>query len=166
MLRKLALPLIAGLIAAPAAQAEVISISAMAFNQFDPLPGDGLPEAINGTLGTTQARTLFAPVQFPKSGHRVCKFSIVFQDSNNGEEVTATLFKKQFVANSDALLPAQTMAIVSSSGFDGTMKRNTNNSVQFRKIDNSKNFYYVQLFMENFNTIPVGVQIDVRSSCP
>lgn len=166
MLRKFAVVPVAAVLFASAAHAETISISAMAFNRYNPVGGVLDPAATNGVLIPDAATLMFAPVQFPKSGHRVCKFSIVFQDSNNGEEVIATLFKKQFVAGSDALSAPQTMAIVSSSGLEGVMRRSTNTSVQFRKIDNSKNFYYVQLFMENFNTIPVGVQLDVRPDCP
>ena len=148
------------------AEAEVIAISAMAFNQFDPLPVDADPQAVNGTLVTAEARNMYASVQFPKSGNKVCKVSLVYSDANNGEGITVRLFRKRFVSGSDASLPAQLMTQVVSAGNAGTMQRNSNSTVSFRTIDNAKNFYFLELHIQNFNMQPVGVQIDQRSSCP
>ncbi len=150
---------------ASAAQAEIISISSMGFNRF--LPNGGVEAtATNGTLEPDGPTVFHAAVQFPVSGRRVCSLALVYQDGNAAQAVSATLLRKPIVIGSDALSAAQTMAVVSSADFANTMQRAKTAAVQLRKIDNKKFFYFLRIAAQNFNTMPVGVQIDVRSVCP
>jgi hypothetical protein len=165
MFRKLSLVAATLLAMAPAAKADVLSISAMSFNLYDP-SGNPRITATNGTLSPALASDLFAGVTFPKSGLVMCSFALVYQDSNGAENVKATLYRKRFLQGSDAEGAATPLAAVTSSGALGTMQRAKTTSVVGRTVDMVNYFYFVKISAQNFNTIPVGVQIEVKTACP
>lgn len=165
MFRKLSLAATALLALAPAAKADVLSISAMSFNLYDP-SGNPRIEATNGTLSPALASDLFAGVTFPRSGLVMCSFALVYQDSNGLEDVSATLYRKRILAGSNAEGAASQLSTVKSTGSLGTMQKAKTTTVAGRTVDMVNYFYFVKIHAQNFNTIPVGVQIEVKTACP
>jgi hypothetical protein len=148
------------------AQAEVISISSAAFNRFEPKGGVDDPTMLNGTLQPAGFTYLYAPVQFPKSGDKVCRLSLVSADANGGEKISAKLLRRAITVGGDHLAAPLTMATAASAGSAGTVQRSSTTAVSSRTINNSQNFYFVQVVAENFNTELLGVQIEVKGTCP
>ena len=153
------------LIATTAAKAEVISLSSMSFNVYGNHLSTQDPAATNGALEPVVATNLYSGVLLP-GGQKICRFSLVYQDSNGLENVTATLFRKRILVGSNALAVAQQIASVSSTGSLGTEQIAATSVIAAPIIDNASFFYFVKIFAKNFNTIPVGVQIVVKPTCP
>src|SRR3954468_16472748 len=99
----LVMALFAGAIGlAPAARAEILSISGAGFIQQCPCaPSGNLPDVTKGVLVPTDQSNLYAAVDFPVRGQRICSFSMVYQDINNNDTMTARLFRKSFLVGSN-----------------------------------------------------------------
>src|SRR3954471_8316368 len=73
--------------AAPAAKAAILSIPAVGFIQQCPC---GHPPVLDhGVLKPTQFTKLYAAVDFPTNGQKICGLSLVYQDINNNDAMTA-----------------------------------------------------------------------------
>ena len=152
---------------APAAHAEIMSISAMGFTPQYPLgAGVDYPAAVNGTLVPSFLTVMHAPVVFPVSGQEVCAVYLTYDDNNADQKISAQLVRKPIVFGSASELGEQIMATVNSVGNLGDMRRTSTTAVSPRKINNGNSFYFMRVTAENFNTVLVGVQIDYRPTCP
>jgi hypothetical protein len=151
------------------AAAEIYQIAGIGFTQHCPCIGDPFDDKQenNGVvLPDNVSMRLFAPVDFP-NGQRVCSFSIVYNDINGNDAITARLKRKAVSVGGNAFAAAQTMATVNSvntSNANATQK-STTTSITNPVISDSSAFYYVELAVPTINLRILGVQIDVRSSC-
>ena len=167
MYRQLSAFALSALLMAPAAQAEIMSISAMGFTpQFPLTAGVDYPAAVNGIMMPDGATVMHAPVIFPVNGQNVCAMFLTFDDSNVNEKIFVQLIRKPIVFGSNSEVTQQIMATVNSIGSSGDMRRTFTTAVTPRLINNGGNFYFVKVTAENFNTLLVGVQIDYRPVCP
>ena len=158
---------LSALLMAPAAHAEIMSISAMGFTPQFPLnAGVDYPAAVNGIMMPSGATVMLAPVIFPVSGQEVCAVYLTYDDSNFNEKIFAQLIRKPIVFGSISENTQQIMATVNSIGSSGDMRRTSTTAVSLPKINNGNSFYFVKVTAENFNTLLVGVQIDYRPVCP
>lgn len=109
---------------------------------------------------------LFSPVVFPVDGQNVCSFSVVYQDKNGAENLAATLKRKRFSLGNDALVEPIVMASVQSAdGVSDAARRARTRDINQPKINAANSFYYVEI-NGNVNHNLLGVQIDVRPTCP
>lgn len=151
---------------AGSAQADVLQISALGFVQHcNPCANPDVEQ--NGVLLPQNSFFhLFSPVIFPVDGQNVCSFSLVYQDANGAENMRASLKQKQFVVGQSALdTPAFVMATVQSAGSANVVGRKITKAITHPKINSLRSFYYVEL-EGNVNENVLGVQIDVRPTCP
>jgi hypothetical protein len=158
-------------VSASQVNAELIAIPAAAFIErctFAPCAIDADDNVFDkGVLKTTNGSRFFAPVSFPKNGDRVCSFSLVYQDLNAADPLDATLFRKQFELGENADNNPITMATVqSASGASPAARKVTARDINSPVIKNNTSFYYVEVFAPEFNLNFLGVQIDVRPTCP
>ena len=148
------------------ARADVLSISAMGFEgRFPATAGVDPPSQINGVMKPGGATVMFAPVDFPAAG-QICRMTMVYDDANGNEKITARLIRKRIIIGSSTFDPPQIMATVDSVGSAGTMQKVSTRAVAPRTINETSSFYYVEVTAENFNTALVGVQIEHKLTCP
>ncbi len=155
--------------AAPAA-AEIISLSATGFVKHCPCIADGTPESNenNGVLEMTgQASRFYIAVDFPKNGDKVCTFSLVYRDINGNDAIRARLFKKTFKVGGPAFAPPVLMVTAASSpGVSDTVRQTKIAGINQPVISKANSFYYVLVDAPTINLAFLGVQLDVRPSCP
>ena len=161
----------AALAFAPAAKADILSISAMGFNTFCPpcIGGNtNLAEEERGVIVTqTNGTKYFAPVVIPRSGSRVCAFSLIYQDKNDADTIVAQLKRKIFVEGGNPFNNPRVLATVQSApGVVETTRIARTTTIASPIITNANSFYYVEINAQTFNMNVVGVQIDVRPTCP
>jgi hypothetical protein len=155
---------------APAAKAEMISLSGVAFVKRCPCPvgvdGDGSEES-NGVLKTIDPESrFFANVVFPVSGQRVCGFRLLYRDFNALDPLIAKLFKKPVAIGGNPFAAPTLMAQVTSAAGASNLERiAATAAIAAPVINNFNSFYYVEVDAETFNLDIVGVQIDVRPAC-
>ena len=167
MYRHLSALALSAMLMAPAAQAEIMSISAMGFDpQYPFVAGVDHPTQVNGVMVPSGRTIFYAPVQFPVNGQEVCAVYLTFDDSNVNEKIFAQLIRKPIIFGSASEDSQQIMATVNSFGSSGDMRRASTIAIALRKINNGSCFYFVKVTAENFNTVLVGVQIDYRPVCP
>ncbi len=58
---------------------------------------------------------LYAAVDFPADGQRICSLSLVYQDINNNDAMTARLFRKAFKEGGNAFNNPILIATVTSA---------------------------------------------------
>ncbi len=111
------LVLVAGTFAwTPAARADIISISGATFIQQCPCNGgDNLPNVNKGVLVPTDVSTFYAPVDFPVNGRKICSVSLVYQDINGNDNMTARLHRKAFAVGGNPFNNPTVIATVSSA---------------------------------------------------
>ena len=153
----------------PAANAEIISLSAVDFVlRCSPLcqtsPEPDPSEVEKGVLKPFDIGTYFARVPFPANGLNVCSFALIHQDKSD-ENMTARLLRKVFKLGNPALNNPKVMAQVVSSGNSDNARRAKTTNINAAKISQGNSFYYVEVDV-NFNLRFLGVQIDVRPTCP
>ena len=159
----------------PDAKAELIVLSAVDFVKrckvlcpnagTDPIEDNSAVD--RGVLIQGDGGFFFASVPFPVNGQRVCRFSLVYHDINANEAIVATLNRKRFTIDGNAFKAPIVMATVSSeAGVPNTARKVSTRDISNPTINKSNSFYYVELFIETFNLNVLGVQIDVRNTCP
>jgi len=104
---------------------------------------------------------------FPVNGQNVCSFSLIYQDTNGGETLKASLKQKRFVVGGATFHVPVTMASVSTAaGTVSTIRKATTSAITNPTITAANSFYYVEIDQANVNLNVLGVQIDVRPTCP
>jgi hypothetical protein len=150
--------------------AAILQISATSFTlrcpcNNAPPTNDEFGEASNGLLLNAEG-DYYAPVVFPTNGDRVCAFSLVARDSESTANVTASLFRKTFAAGGNAFDPPIRMARAQTSGAANGIQVVSDNTITRPQVGTANSFYFVALTVPA-NTLEVlGVQIDVRPTCP
>jgi hypothetical protein len=155
-------------VAAPAAKAAVLSIPVVAFSQFcDPACSMNPPTLDNGVLKPMAFTTVYAPVDFPTNGERICFLTLIYQDINAGDAMTATLFRKAFAVGSNPFNPPVVIGAVSSAaGVVNTVRKATTKINPPALINENAGFYFVKVLFPTINLNLLGVQIDYRPTCP
>ena len=152
------------------ARAEVLSIPAIAFSLRCPCGNDvgDQSEFVDGVLKTVEPGSRFyAPISFPRNGHKVCAFTLVYHDVNNNDAMTASLVKKGFATGKPAFNPPTIMATVATApGVRDVVRKVTTRAISSRTISKGNAFYYALIEAPTVNLNILGVLIDVRPSCP
>lgn len=153
---------------APAAKAEIISISATDFVVRCPCVGNAQDATQNNGLVLPIDQTrFFASVPFPTKNEKVCSFSLVYQDINNNNAMTARLLRKVFVVGSNPTAAPIVMATVASAvGVVSSVRKVTTTTINTPTIVKGNAFYYVEVSVPTTNLNFLGVQIDHRATCP
>jgi hypothetical protein len=152
--------------AAPAAKAAILSVSAIGFiQQCAPVCGDP-PVLEKGVLKPTESTTLFAAVDFPTNGQKICSLSLVYQDTNNNDAMTARLFRKAFAVGGNPFNNPAVIATVSSAAGVSNTARKATTVIDSAPINETSGFYFVEVTLPTINLNLIGVQIDYRPSCP
>ena len=120
-----------------------------------------------GVLKPNDGGRFFASVSFPVNGQRVCSFALVYHDINANDPLTAKLIRKRFVLGADAFNNPIVMAsVASAAGVTDAARRVTTTAINQPVIQKGNSFYYVEVFAKTINLDFLGVQIDVRPTCP
>lgn len=161
-------PFVAVLAWTPAAKAEVISIAAAGFVQHCPCPAGGFGGAVDrGVLLPKDRAAYFAPVDFPANGRKICRFSLVYQDINNNDTMTARLLRKSFAVGGTVFNTPTVIATVNSAaGVADTVRKETATLIVPPPVNDTNAFYYVEIEVPTVNLNFLGVQIDHRPTCP
>jgi hypothetical protein len=160
--------LFAGTVAlAPVAKADILSISGAAFVRQCPCnAGDTLPDVKKGVLVPTSRSTFDAAVDFPKNGQKICSLSLVYEDTNNKDSMTARLLRKSFTPGGNPFNNPTILATVQSApGMLATVRKATF-FLDPPTIDETTGFYFVEVSTPTINLNLLGVQVDYRPSCP
>ena len=153
---------------APSAHAAILSISGAAFVQQCPCaPSGNLPDVTKGGLFPTDQSNLYAAVDFPTNGQKICSLSLVYQDINANDTMTARLFRKAFAVGRNPLNnPTIIVTAKSAGGVVNTVRKTTTKTATPPTINDASGFYFVEVSMPTINLNLLGVQIDYRPTCP
>lgn len=146
------------------AVADVIQIAAVAFAQR---AGSVEPGVAQGGALTTVEGKYYAAVPFPRSGERVCRFSLVHRDNDDLLEVIARLFRKRIVDGAPPFDNNILMAEVRSGAgaFVTGVTVVDQTSISSNRLTLDSAFYYVELEATgNFGQV-LGVQIEHKPAC-
>jgi hypothetical protein len=151
-----------------AALADIISIPGASFVQHCPCPPGGHSGTVDrGVLVTDDQATYFAEVQFPVNGNKICSFSMIYQDINGNDTMTARLLRKSFAVGGNVFSnPAVIAKVGSAAGVVDTVRKATATLGVPPSINDNSAFYYVEVDMPTINLNLIGVQIDHRTACP
>jgi hypothetical protein len=106
--------------------------------------------------------TYFMPVALP-DGQRVCRFTMIYNDTNASDSMVAVLKRKRIDVGGDPEGGVTNMALVTSAaGTPDTMRKVSDASIVKPLINTNKNFYFIELDAPSVNLNPIGFQIDVR----
>jgi hypothetical protein len=157
------------LVCSPPANAETYQIAGVGFQLRCPCP-EGFVDDTEEFRGVLQPRSLnlrfFAPIDLP-SGQRVCRFSMVYHDITPNDAMVATLQRKPFGGNQDPFLPPTIMAAVqSAAGTPNIIRRVNDTTIASPIINDTAAFYFVQVDIPTTNLNLIGVQIEVKPTCP
>jgi hypothetical protein len=109
----------------------------------------------------------FRSIDFPINRQQVCRFTLLYHDVNAQDTLTARLVRKPFAVGGDPFSSPVIMAEVSSaSEVSDTVRRATTTAITSPTITKGRAFYYVEVEAPTFNLNMLGVQIDVRPTCP
>jgi hypothetical protein len=154
----------------PAAQAELLVYSATDFVRRCPCPFDtpDHTEVDNGVLKVVDPSSrFFTSVSFPVNLQQVCRFSLLYHDRNANDTLIARLVRKPVVVGGNPFGSPEIMAEVrSASGVPDIVRRATTTKITSPTITKGRAFYYVEVEAPTFNLNVLGVQIDVRPTCP
>ncbi len=156
------------LILSGAANAAIVSIPGAAFHVAAPSSQtlNAFPDLVNGKLQAAGMAVLVAPVDFPVNGQMICRMTLVYQDKNGTENLKVRLLRKSAVSGVNADSAAIVMGQVSSVGNAATTGKAATTVIAPRKIDELNSFYFLDTGFINFNLNLIGVQLDVRTTCP
>lgn len=155
------------MVMAPVANAEIVSVPAAAFSPNTPVDFNDFGSDDEGVFKPANIVRLIAPVDFPRNGQKICKMTLVHSDENNNEDLIMQLLRKTAVTGALAnATPPVIVAQVSSSGNSNTIRRASTTNISPRKINDTSGFYYLKTFFVNVNLNFIGVQLDVKSTCP
>jgi hypothetical protein len=165
------LAMVVALAAMQPAHASILSLSATDFVlRCTPVCG-GVPEpdpsAVDrGVLKPFGPGTYFSSVVLP-NGENVCRFTLIYQDTNGTDGGEARLLRKRFKVGGNALAGPTVMAsVTTAAGIVQQVRRAATTNITQPKIANGSSFYFVEIEVENLNVNPIGVQIDHRKTCP
>lgn len=153
----------------PAAQAELLVYSATDFVQRCPCDIEGdHTEVNNGVLVLVDTNLrYFRSIAFPVDGQQVCRFSLIYHDINGNDTLTARLVRKPFTIGGDPFSSPQIMATVrTANGVPDTVRRATTTAITSPTVRKGNAFYYVEIAAPTINLNVLGVQLDVRPTCP
>jgi len=153
----------------PVARAELLVYSATDFVRRCPCnTAADLTEVSNGVLIPVDTNPrYFTSVSFPINGQQVCRFSLVYHDINANDSLTARLVRKTFTIGGAPFSSPEIMATVSTAaGALDTVRRVTTAAITSPTIRKGNSFYYVEIEAPTINLNVLGVQIDVRPTCP
>jgi hypothetical protein len=148
-----------------AATADVINISATTFvlrtaSGSGDLAGEQEAGTLQGATGT-----YFAPVTFPPNAGRICRFSLVFRDFDETNNITARLMRKRYTvggkASTGLLLVAQ---MQSKAVIDGVQKISAA-VINSPVVLFNRAFYYVELEIPAPQLQVLGVEIEHKPAC-
>lgn len=153
------------------ALAETLSISATGLVLRCPCVGDNSDSAeeSNGVfVGEKPNGRYFVPVVFPvTAGQKVCSFSMVYEDLNQADTMTARLFRKTFIAGGNPFAaPVAIATVKSASGVSSTVRVATTNVISIPAITAVRTFYYIEADVKTFNLNLLGFQIVYKPACP
>jgi hypothetical protein len=156
------------------ASAELLVYSATDFvkqcalNTADSTCNDDKPSEVHlGVLLPQDQARYYSSISFPVNGQRVCRFTLVYNDTNAADAITARLIRKAFVNGGNPLHFNIVMASVSSAaGVPNTVRLATTMAINSPVILKGNSFYYVEVLVPTVNLNLLGVQIDVRPTCP
>lgn len=153
---------------APAAHADIMSISVAGMIQQRPCPAAGcVSDLNNGVMIANNFARYYAAVDFPVNGNKICSLSFIYQDINANDAMTARLMRKSFVVGSAALDPPSVVAFVqSAAGVVDTVRKSTKRLATPATINETSGAYYVEIEVPTVNLNVLGVQIDHRAACP
>lgn len=158
----------AALAAVTPAAAEDIQIPAPAFVRQCPCGTESNPAVETaGTITPVQGRSsYFAALPYAGRGS-VCSMSMVYRDANQNEALTVSLFRKKIEvgAQIDAA-PILVARVVSASGVSDAVRKTDAKRINNPAVNTSNSFYYLQADFDNINMDLVGVQVDIRNTCP
>jgi hypothetical protein len=167
MIRTTVILAASSLVMASMASAEIVSIPAAAFSPNNPNSLNEFGAVDEGVMKPSTMTILMAPVDFPKNGQKICKMTLVHADENGGEDMTIQLLRKTTaVGVESSASPPAVIGQVTSSGNATTIRKASTKSLSPRKIDDTSGFYFLQTTFVNTNLNFLGVQFDVRSTCP
>ena len=143
----------------PNARAEVLSISGAAFTQQCPCaPSGNLPDVDKGVLVPTDQSKLYAAVDFPTNGQKICSLSLVYQDINANDTMTARLFRKAFAVGGNPFNnPTIVVAANSAAGVVNTVRKTTTKPATPPTINDTTGFYFVEVSVPTINLNLLGV---------
>lgn len=154
---------------APAAKAEIVSLSATGFTRHCPCVEDGTQESNThaGVLEFTgQANTFYAAVDFPAEGQKICSLALVYRDVNGNDAIRARLFKKSFTNGGQAFTaPTVVATATSAAGVPTTVRIAKTTAINQPTVAQANAFYYVLVDGPTINLAFLGVQIDVKKAC-
>lgn len=126
-------------------------------------------EENNGVfIGEKPNGRYFVPVVFPvTTGQRICSLSMVYQDLNQADTMTARLLRKTYAAGGQVLTAPTTIATVNSaSGVVNTVRIATSSASGFPLINVARAFYYIEVDVPTFNLNLLGFQVVYKPTCP
>lgn len=154
------------------ALAETLSISATGLVLRCPCGfgdnSDSAQESNGVFVGEKPDGRYFVPVVFPvTTGQKVCSFSMVYQDINNADTMTARLFRKTYAIGGNPFAAPVLMATVkSAAGVVSTVRVATTNVILFPTINALGSFYYIEVDIPTSNLNLLGFQIVNKPTCP
>ena len=149
------------------AQADIIQIAAAAFAFRDSGAVGNAPYNDRGLLYQGDGEYV-APVVFSTNGQFVCRFSLIYRDNDADNNITARLHKKPFtLATNTAFGFTVVMAQVASSGATQNTRKATTTAITQPGLNLGQAFYFAEISIPDNAPVEVlGVQIDVRNTCP
>lgn len=155
--------------AAPAARAEIVSLSATGFVRHCPCVEDGTQESNthDGVLEFLgQNNTFYAAVDFPTEGQKICSLALVYRDVNGNDAIRARLFKKSFTNGGNPFTaPTVVATATSATGVPATVRIAKTTAINQPTVAQANAFYYVLVDGPTINLAFLGVQIDVKKTC-
>jgi hypothetical protein len=151
------------------ASAETLSISATGLVRRCPCGGtpNDIAEENNGVFeGGTPDGRYFVPVVFPvTSGQRVCSFTMVYEDINAADTLTARLYRKAYKVNGNPFTAPGVMATVNSApGTPATVRVATTSTIAAPVITPNV-FYYIEADVKTLNLNILGFKIVYKPAC-
>ncbi len=91
----------------------------------------------------------------------------MYRDANQNEALTLSPFRKKIEvgAQIDAA-PILVARVVSASGISDAVRKVDAKRINNPAVNTRNSFYYLQAEFENINMNLVGVQVDIRNTCP
>lgn len=154
------------LIAASPSRAEVVQIPGPAFVRQCPCNGAPVPAIeTNGAITAIGPSVYHASLPFQGNG-QVCAMSMIYRDVNESEQLTVNLLRKRIQIGGDIDVAPQLVARARSAGGVTDTVRQAEATVNSPTVNSETGFYYLRAEFANVNMDLVGVQVDIRPSCP
>lgn len=150
-------------------RAETLSISATGLVLRCPCTPDAedTAEEDRGLLIAQKANgRYFVPVIFPKTvGQKVCSFTMLYQDTNAADTITARLYGKSAVVGGNAVGGRHTLAtLTSAGGVVNTVRQATTTAIAAAVI-RATWFYYIEVDLKTVNLNVIGFRVEYKPTC-